>query len=71
MNTILDWLEHTAAADPNKVAFEDPKGSITWGALREQAEGSADSGQDPSASEKNGGTECTEKTADDTEQRKD
>ena len=38
---------------------------------REQAEGSADSGQDPSASEKNGGTECTEKTADDTEQRKD
>ena len=39
MNTILDWLEHTAAADPNKVAFEDPKGSITWGALREQAEG--------------------------------
>ena len=38
---------------------------------REQAEGSADSGQDPSASEKNGGTECAEKTADDTEQRKD
>ena len=38
---------------------------------REQAEGSADSGQDPSASEKNGETECAEKTADDTEQRKD
>ena len=38
---------------------------------REQAEGGADSGQDPAASEKNGGTECAEKTADDTEQRKD
>ena len=38
---------------------------------REQAEDSAGFGQDPSASEKNGGTECTEKTADDTEQRKD
>lgn len=39
MNTILVWLEHTAAADPNRAAFEDPMGSITWGALREQAEG--------------------------------
>jgi hypothetical protein len=38
---------------------------------REQAEDSAGFGQNSSASEKNGGTECTEKTADDTEQRKD
>ncbi|MGN1024431.1 MAG: AMP-binding protein, partial [Lachnospiraceae bacterium] len=38
MNTILDWLEYTAAADPDRTAFEDPQGSITWSALREQAE---------------------------------
>lgn len=37
MNSILDWLEHTAGTCPDHTAFEDETRKITWKELRDRA----------------------------------